>query len=151
MSTIALSGSDTIVLNDRPLADLGDGDAADLTFPNNIATVKTGKNGNAIFGLNETGKQGVLKLRVIRGSSDDKFLNNLYAIQQQNFAGFILMTGQFVKKLGDGQGNLTNDTYISAGGVFEKGIEVKTNVEGDATQSIAIYTLHFANIVRVLT
>ena len=49
MSTIALSGSDTIVVNDRVLNDLADQDTAQLEFPNEIAGIKTGKNGNAIY------------------------------------------------------------------------------------------------------
>ena len=56
MSTIALSGNDTVVLNNRTFADFADGNVAELTFPNDIANVKTGKNGNSIYGLNETGK-----------------------------------------------------------------------------------------------
>lgn len=146
-----MTGSDTIMINNRPLFDLADGNCAELTFPNDIASVKTGKNGNSIYGLNETGKQAELKLRLIRGSADDKFLNSLYANQQSNFAGFALVIGEFIKKLGDGAGNITSDTYISGGGIFSKGIEAKTNVEGEAEQSVALYTLKFSNVVRVIT
>lgn len=151
MSTIALSGSDTIVINNRPLADLADADCATLEFPNDIANVKTGKDGNAIYGLNESGKQCEVKLRVVRGSDDDKFLNNLQTQQQANFAGFTLMIGQFVKQLGDGQGVISSDTYIMSGGVFTKPPMAKTNVEGDTEQSVAIYTLKFSNAPRVIT
>lgn len=151
MNTVAMSGDDTVVINGRPLTDLADGDAVDLTFPNDIASVKTGKNGNSIYGLNETGKQSQAVIRIIRGSADDKFLNNLMVQQNSNFSGFVLMNGQFIKKVGDGQGNITSDTYISAGGIFTKGIEYKTNVEGEATQSVAVYTMKFANAPRALT
>lgn len=151
MSTVAMSGADTIIVNNRPLADLADGDAVKLTFPNEIASVKTGKNGNSIYGLNETGKQAQLEIRLIRGSADDKFLNNLMAQQQANFAGFPLMIGQFIKKIGDGAGNIASDTYITSGGVFVKQIEAKSNVEGDSEQSVSIYTLKFSNSPRVLT
>ncbi len=151
MSAIALSGSDTINLNNRVLADLADGNCVEMTFPNDIANVKTGKNGNSIYGLNESGKQCEVKLRVLRGSDDDKFLNGLLAQQQANFAGTVLMIGQFIKKIGDGQGNITSDTYIMSGGVFTKIPEAKTNVEGETEQSIAIYTIRFSNAPRVLT
>ncbi len=151
MSTIALSGNDTIVLNNRSLSDLADGNCAELTFPNDIANVKTGKNGNAIYGLNESGRQAEVKIRVIRGSSDDKFMNNLLAQQQANFAGTVLLIGQFIKKLGDGQGNITSDTYILSGGVLNKQVEGKTNVEGETDQSVAIYSMKFSNAPRVLT
>jgi hypothetical protein len=151
MGAIALSGSDTVSINNNVLVSLADQNCVELTFPNDIANVKTGKNGNSIYGLNESGKQCEVKVRVLRGSIDDKFLNNLLAQQQANFAGTVLMTGQFIKKIGDGQGNITSDTYIMSGGVFTKIPEAKTNVEGDTEQSIAIYTIKFSNAPRVLT
>lgn len=151
MGAVALSGSDTININNQVLSDLADGNCVELTFPNDIANVKTGKNGNSIYGLNESGKQCEVKLRVLRGSTDDKFLNNLLSQQQNNFAGTVLLIGQFIKKIGDGQANITSDTYIMSGGVFTKQVEGKTNVEGETEQSIAIYTIKFSNAPRVLT
>lgn len=151
MATVAMSGDDTISFNNRVLTDLADGMVVELTYDNDIATVKTGKNGNSIYGLNETGKQATVKVRVIRGSSDDKYMNGLLALQGQNFAGFPLMIGQFIKKLGDGQGNITSDIYVLSGGVFTKFVEGKSNVEGDTEQSVSIYTIKFANSPRALT
>ena len=150
MSVSALSGNDTTTLNNRILSDLGDGDAVTLEYPNDIASVKTGKNGNSIYGFNASGKQADVKLRVIRGSSDDKFLNNLLAQQQANFAGFALLSGTFVKKVGDGAGNVLLDTYIMSGGIFVKQVHVKDNVEGDAAQSISEYHIKFSNSPRVM-
>lgn len=153
MAVVALSGNDTIQISARVLANLADGNVVELKFPNEIANVKIGKNGNAIYGLNTTGQQSEATIRVIRGSSDDQFLNGLLNAQQANFAATVLATGQFIKKLGDGQGNITNDTYVMAGGVFTKIPEATSNVEGDALQSVAIYTIKFANQpnVRAIT
>lgn len=151
MSTIAMSGSDTLKINNRIIADLADGNCIELTFPNEIASVKTGKNGNSIYGLNESGKQADLVVRVIRGSADDKFLNNLLAQQKANFAGTVLMIGEFVKKIGDGSGNVSSDTFITSGGVFTKQPEAKSNVEGDTEQSVTIYNIKFSNAPRVIT
>jgi len=151
MSTVALSGSDTVVIDNVLLKDLADGNAVELTFPNEIAVVKTGKNGNSIYGLNETGKQCEVKVRVIRGSDSDKYLNGKLAQQQANFSGTILMIGSFIKKVGDGLGNVTSDTYIMSGGVFSKQVEGKTNVDGEAEQSVAMYTMRFSNAPRILT
>jgi hypothetical protein len=151
MGTVAISGSDTIQINNYVFADLADGNCVELTFPNDIASVKTGKNGNSIYGLNESGKQCDVKMRVLRASADDKFLNSLLAQQQNNFAGFPLMIGQFIKKIGDGQGNITSDTYVMSGGVFSKQVEGKTNVEGESEQSIAIYSIRFSNSPRAIT
>ncbi len=151
MGVVAMSGSDTININNTVLTGLADGNCVELTFPNDIANVKTGKNGNSIYGLNESGKQCEVKLRIVRGSADDKFLNGLLAVQQQNFAGTTLMIGQFIKKIGDGLGNITSDTYILGGGVFVKIPEARSNVEGEVEQSISLYTLRFSNAPRALT
>lgn len=151
MATVSMTGSDTIALNTRVLVDLADGNCVELTYPNDIAAVKTGKNGNALYSLNESGKQCEVKIRVIRGTADDKYLNNLIVQQQANFAGTVLNSGQFIKKIGDGKGNITSDTYILSGGVMSKLVEGKTNVEGETEQSIAIYTLKFSNAPRALT
>jgi hypothetical protein len=146
----ALSGNDTVNINNTILADQADGNIAELTFPNDIAQVKTGKNGNSIYALNTTGMQCEVKLRVVRGSSDDKFLNNLLATQNANFPGFALLVGEFVKQIGDGAGNITSDTYILSGGVFQKNVEAKSNVEGDTEQSVAIYMIKFSNAPRMI-
>lgn len=151
MSTVALSGSDTVMIQNRIFADLADENCVELTFPNDIASVKTGKNGNSIYGLNESGKQADVKIRVVRGSADDKFLNGLLAQQNANFAGMVLLFGSFIKKLGNGQGQITSDTYIMSGGVFSKQVEAKMNVTGDSEQSVSIYTLKFSNAPRVIT
>jgi hypothetical protein len=151
MSSAALSGNDTININGTIINDLADGNCVELTFASDIANVKTGKNGNSIYGLNFTGNQCEVKLRVIRGSAGDNFLNGLLAQQQANFAGFPLMIGQFIKKIGDGAGNITSDTYILSGGVFTKIPEAKTSAEGDVEQSIALYHLKFSNSPRVLS
>jgi hypothetical protein len=151
MATVAMSGNDTISINNRVLNDLADTNVVELTYPNEIASVKTGKNGNSIYGFNTSGQQCDVKIRVVRGSSDDKFLNGLLTQQNQNFAGFPLMIAQFIKKMGDGKGNITSDIYVLSGGVFTKQVEGKSNVEGDTEQSISIYTLKFSNSPRALT
>lgn len=151
MNSVALSGADTININNRVLADLATGTCVELTFETDIANAKTGKNGNSIYALNETGKQALCKIHVLRGSSDDIYLNGLIAQQQLNFAGTVLNIGEFIKKIGDGQGNITNDTYILSGGIMSKFVDAKMNVEGEIEQSISMYTIRFTNAPRVLT
>lgn len=150
-NAVAMSGQDTIILNNRNFTALADGDCVTLDFPNGLVNVKIGKNGNALFGLNEMGNLGDVKIRVLRGTADDQFLNGILSAQQANFAGTALMVGQFVKKVGDGLGNISNDTYILAGGVVQKMVPGKMNVEGDTMQSVAEYTLQFASAARVIT
>lgn len=150
MATIALSGNDTVSINNRVLTDFADGSCAELTFPNEIAGVKTGKNGNSIFSLNTSGRQAELKLRIMRGSSDDKFLNGLMASQNGAFETTVLLVGQLIKKIGDGTGKVISDTYVLQGGVFTKQVEAKSNVEGDVEQSVSIYTMRFSNAPRAI-
>jgi len=150
MASVALSGSDTIKIDNRLLADFADGDIGALTFPNELAALKVGKNGNTIYSLNETGKQADLVLRIVKGSSDDKYLASRLASQKANFAGFVLVNGEFIKRMGDGAGNLANDTYIMGGGIFVKEVEAKSNVEGDPAQSVSVYTIRFANSPRAI-
>lgn len=149
-NSVSLTGNDTLKLRDRVFADFADADFAALSFPNEIAAVKTGKDGNSIYALNETGRQAELVVRVLRGSSDDKFLQNVLAEQKNDFSGFVLLEGELVKRVGDGQGNITTDTYLLTGGVFTKNVEVKSNAEGDTEQSVAVYTIMFGNNSRTL-
>ncbi len=151
MATIAMSGADTVSVNNRILADSADGNIAELSFDNQIANVKTGKNGNSIFADNQTGNNGKLILRVIRGSSDDKFLNNLLIQQQANFGGTVLVNAELIKKMGDGQGNIGSDIYAANSGIFSKKVAAKSNVDGDTEQSVSIYELMFANVIRVIS
>jgi len=151
MAVTAMSGNDTIILNNNVFTGLADGDFAKLSFPNKIANVKIGKNGNAIYGLNQTGKMAEFDLRLIRGSADDQFMNALLLQQQNNFQAFPLMFGTFVKLIGDGSGNVKNDTYIVSGGVFVEQVMAKSNAEGDTEQSVSIYKINFSNAPRALT
>lgn len=150
MASIALSGNDVVKINSKILADFADGDIAVLTFPNELAALKTGKNGNTIYALNETGKQAELVLRLVKGSSDDKYLSSLLSSQKNNFSSFILLNGELVKRLGDGAGNIVSDTYIMSGGVFTKEVEAKSNVEGDTAQSVSTYTIRFSRSPRAI-
>ena len=86
-------------------------------------------------------QQCKLVLRVIRGSANDKMLNEQLSLYKQNPPAFTLMTGQIVKNVGDGSGNMVHDTYILSGGVFEFETDVKDNSDGDTEQAVAILFL----------
>ena len=149
-TTTSITGNDTVIINNRNLVNLGDGDNGDLKHPNELATVKTGKNGNTLIAYNASGQQGEMTLRVMRGSSDDIFLNALLKSWQLDPAGFFLLTGKFVKRIGDGFGLVRNDTYVLTGGVFFKGVDAKSNAEGDTEQSLALYNFRWGNVMRAL-
>jgi hypothetical protein len=150
MATYSLTGNDTLTLFGRSITDFADGDNFTTTFPNNLAEVKTGKNGNSLFAENSTGRQGEAILRLIRGSPDDKFLNSQLAAQLNDFATSQLAYGQFVKRVGNGAGVVTSDSYLFRSGIFSKQVEAKSNAEGDTEQSASVYNFKFANVQRAV-
>lgn len=148
--SVSLTGKDTIIIDSRILNDLGTGDVASLEFPNNLCEAKTGKNGNVIYAYNASGKVANVTLRVIRGSADDKYLASRMQEYINDPAAFVLIAGEFIKRVGDGAGNITSDIYTMKGGVIQKIPGGKENVEGDTEQALSIYVILFANNDRVM-
>lgn len=144
MATKTITGDDTLTLFDRVINDLADDDVTQISFPNDLIQVKTGKNRNSLYARNAQGAQCDLVLRVNRGSSDDRFLQARLAEQERDVPSFTLATGQFVKRLGDGQGEVFSDVYDLEGGVFTRKVETKENVSGDTQQAVSVYQLRFA-------
>lgn len=150
MAAVSIAGNDTIIINERVMTNFANTDVGMLEYPNEKATVVTGKNGNAVYSPNSTGEQGNLTLRFLRGTADDKYLNGLLINQFADFPSFVLMTGSFIKRMGTGTGETFNDTYILSGGIFTKNVDVKSNVEGDVEEAITIYTMQFARVTRTI-
>lgn len=148
MAVLRLVGSDTININGVLVTDLPHGEVAKLTYNSDIATVKTGKNGNAIFAKNEVGNQATLELKVLRGSGDDKRLNTQLSLYNTSPTTYTVMSGEVIKNIGDGAGGVSKDTYLLTAGVITKRPEVISNVEGDVEQAISVYTIQFAYAVR---
>ena len=97
MASISLVGKDVVKINGRILNDFADGDVANLTFPNDLFNVKTGKNGNTIYAFKNDGRQCDFVLRILLGSSDDKFLNNLKSLMKNDPSAFSLLDAEFIK------------------------------------------------------
>lgn len=148
MGTKAITGADTLTIFDRSITDFADGDTSAITFPNELFTVKTGKNENTIYAKNAAGQNAEMTLRVMRGSSDDKFLQSKLTELLRDPASFSLGEGQFTKRLGDGAGNVTREVYKLSGGIFMKQVEGNENADGETEQAVAIYTLKFSLAVR---
>jgi len=154
--SVSLTGKDTIAIGSRGLAprifaDLADGDTGVLDFPNNLVEAKTGKNGNTIYAFNSTGVVCTFNVRVMRGSADDKYLNAEMNRYKNEPAAYTLLDGEIVKRVGDGEGNITNDVYSLDGGIVQKMPNVKENVEGDTEQAVTIWQIIFANSDRGLS
>lgn len=148
METVTLTGNDVVKINGRILSDFNDGDVAALTYPNDLAVVKTGKNGNSIIAFKNDGRQADFNLRVSLGSADDKFLNNLSALFKNNPAAFSLISGEFTKYVGHGDGRVTAITYILSAGVPVKLPGGTDNADGNTDQAIAVYAFKFTNAAR---
>lgn len=148
MGTRTITGDATFTLFGRVFNDFADGDVSTIIFPNDFITMKTGKNGNTIYSRNAPGKNSDCVLRLVRGSSDDKFLQDKLALSDQDFALTELGNGQFVERLGDGGGNVILDVYQLSGGIISRGVDGKENVEGDTVQGVAIWNIKFPEVVR---
>lgn len=150
MAVMRLVGSDTVIIGERTFTDFGADEIGSLKFTTDIATVKTGKNGNAIFAANESGNQATLELKLLRGGDDDKHLQTKMAAYKTNPIAFTLLSGSVTKNIGDGAGNSTYDTYVLTGGVFTKNVDVVMNVSGDTEQAMSVYTIQFAVAPRAI-
>lgn len=150
MPTTALTGRDTITINNRILNDFADEVVAEITFPNDLVNLKTGKGGNTVYGFNASGRQCEMVLRILRGTPDDAFLNSILLSQNSNFSGFTLITGTMVKNIGDGAGNIRLDSYILSGGTIKRSVEIMESAAGDVNQAVAVWHLQFSNAPRAI-
>jgi hypothetical protein len=150
MAVYAVTSDDTITIGNRALVDLADADTTKVDIPNDMADVKTGKNGNGIISRNRQGDNANVTLRLVRGSSDDAYMQNLLTAARNNWVGQTLLKGQFIKMLGDGNGNVVRDIYSLSGGVFLKNVAGLENVNGETEQAVAVYELKFVNVSRSL-
>lgn len=144
----SLTGKDTIIINGRVLNDFADGDTCKLDYPNDLSVIKTGKNGNSIYAFQYSGLQCTVELRLLLGSSDDSFLNALMSSFINNPPAFVLMTGEFIKNIGSGDGSIVPTSYVLSGGTFKKQVPAVENADGDTNQAIAVYMLQFTNAPR---
>ena len=148
MATDTITGNDTLTLFDRVFIDLADGDVSTITFPEELFTATTGKNGNSIYSKNEAGGNADVVLRLVRGSADDRFLQQKLSQAKQDFASQQLATGEFVKRLGDGEGNIKRDVYTLRGGIFNYNQDTKDNAAGDTEQAVIVYRMKFTRVTR---
>jgi hypothetical protein len=150
MASVSLTGQDVVQINNTVLTGLADENPGVLSYPNDLAAVKSAKNGNVIYALNNQGLVAKLALRIVLGSSDDKMLDALRQSMINNFSFFSLLTCNFTKRVGDGQGNVNSVVYICNGGVFDKIPGTETSASGDTSQSVAMYSITFGNGTRTI-
>lgn len=148
--SVSLTGNDVVTLNGRVFHDFAQGDIVKITFAEELIKVQASKNGNVVYGLNENGKMSSLTLRLLTGSSDDRFINSLLASQLSDLSSFVLIVGSFVKRVGNGAGVVTNVIYNTLGGVVKKFPEAMTNTTGEVNQSVVEWNLEFGNNTRAI-
>jgi hypothetical protein len=148
--SVSLTGQDAISVDGRILNDFADNDFGVLDFPEDLANVKRAKNGNTIYALREMGALSDLTLRVLVGSSDDKYLQSRLQQQRNDFSNFVLVAASISKRVGDGNGNMTTVVYQCSNGIFKRIPNVKSSAEGDVEQSVAIWQIKFGNNSRTI-
>lgn len=148
MAVYALTGNDTLIINDRPINDFADNSTITLSFQNDRIGTSTGKNNNTVISDNRQGSNATLELRLVRGSSDDIYFNGLSISQDSDLPGFSLMNGTFAKRIGDGQGKVNFDNYVLLGGAFQKNPDVQENLNGETEQGVTVYTIFFSSAKR---
>src|ERR1035437_870159 len=148
--SVSLTGKDVLCLNGRILHDFAAGDVAKLTFDADLVAVEAAKDGNIIYALNEKGRMSSLDLKILLGSSDDRYLNSLVANQTSDLSAFILITGSFIKRVGDGTGKITNVVYNTLGGIIKRYPGASINTAGVTEQSVADWMLMFGNNTRAI-
>ena len=142
---VAITSAGTIIIDERLMSDFADGDIGTVEPVGEIATVKRGKDGNAVFASNESGFQCNHTIRLLRGSSDDIYMNSRLTSQRANFAGLKLMNASVIKPIGDGDGGSVRDIYTLENGVIGSLPATKINIEGDTEQAIVVYSIMFSN------
>lgn len=146
---ISLTGTDTLSIFGRTITAFGTGDYFTFTLDAELFKVEVGKDGNAVYAFNAPGlvTKGVLK--VLRGSRDDRFLNNLLAGMVADPSSFVLGTCVAVKRIGNGSGTISSDVYLFGGAVFSKFPGVKGNAQGETDQALVSYEIMFTSVTRV--
>lgn len=132
------TSQDILKWGDRLLTNFADGDVATITYPNELHGMKIGKEGNAIAAHNEMGRIANLKLRLIKGSPDDKYLNSIVVAWKNHSDDFTPQSAEFTKvvKVDNGVCNdITSLSFI----IPTKVPDVMENVEGNTEQAVSIY------------
>lgn len=143
---------DVIVATDHKgdwvLSDFADGTVAELNAPNELSTLTTGYNGNSLGSHNEPGRQRELTLRLVKGSSDDKRMNENYNLWKNRDIRFKPFTMTFTKNVAHGTGAATNDKVSCYFGLPTGQPAQVSDMNGNTDQVVSVYTIRFGNSER---
>lgn len=150
MVQYALTGNDTLIINNRVISDFSDGSTVNISYENDKVGISTGKNDNTIYSDNRQGSNCSITLRLLRGSDDDIYFNGLSISQSKDLPAFSLMNGSFSKRIGNGAGIVKFDNYVLQGGAFRKNVDVQENLQGETEQGTSVYQIFFAKAQRTI-
>ncbi len=145
MAIESLAGNDSLILDGELILDGADNDCITLEFPNDVAIITRGKNGNSLFTKNEQGKIANITLRVILNGDTDKYLINKLSQYSNDPTSFSLITGTFTKRTGDGKGNLTKKVFDLSGGVVVRNAGTVESTVGNVEAIVSVWNLSFSN------
>jgi len=148
INSITADSQYTSIINNRVLADFADEAYEQITYDEDQISVTVGKNGNTIYQVLPSGKKASIAYRIMIGSSDDVFFNNLLNIQ--NTGVFTLLSGSSSKLQNDGAGGSKTITYTLEGGVITKGIESTMQSSDNKDVAVAAYNLTFRSVTRII-
>ena len=145
---ISMTGDDTIIIGGQLITDFAIGVVAEISFPEDLVKVTRGKNGNTVYALNNQGFQSEVKLKILLGGVNDAYLNAQMVSMMNSFSSYVLLSGVFIKNVGDGKGNIKPVTYLMSGGVPKKNPMAQSVAEGTPEQSLAEWDFIFGNNSR---
>lgn len=149
---LTITGKDSLTLNIAGeavvISDLSFGDGSKIEFPNELSVIKTGKDGNSVIALNNSGINSKLTLRLPIGSPSDKKLQSALSLWLSSPTTFTAISGTFIKKAGDGLGNEISPTYTLLGGVPLKVPGASYNSDGDSEQGVSTWEMIFCSAAR---
>lgn len=146
MPISAVTSSDVLSINAVQLSAFADGDVIKLDPTEELTRVTTGKDQNSIYAYNYKGKNMKLEFRILIGSVDDQYMLSLLQTYNQNPAAFALLPVEYVKNIGDGDGNVIQTIYLGTGATFEYQPSIMENASGETNQAVHVWKLIIANV-----
>lgn len=133
-----------------------DGDYARVTFPNDIMNFTIGKNRNMLAAYNAMGTLAELELRLLRGSKEDKFLQDQFPTFASDELSFSFIFAKVIKNLGTSIGGTSGEVAISEiytlnNGIISKAPEIVSNVSGSTDQGVVVWQVRFAEFTRTVS
>lgn len=136
----------------RVLTDFADGTIFDIDYVSDLINSTTGKEGNTVFVKDERGRNGKGSMRILKGSSDDNYLNGLFTDMKSSFgSGTKILTIDIVRKIVDGTGTTLTESFNLQGCLLTQMPKTSVNVHGDTEQAISVWNMVAADVNRSIS